>query len=298
VNYVACDLCGQDDYAVVLPNCKTLDGPLVRCRHCQLIYVNPRHKNFAVDSDTVDSSARRMAVWEQYDTLWDKSLVSDNKELKHIHANFELRVRRIQKFITTGTLLDIGSGKGHALSVLREAGFKVQGIEPNATTAQFARQEYGLDVIQGVLLEDSFREGSFDVVTMSHLIEHLPSPNRELQKVHRILRTGGYLFIETPRIDSLSFHLLGKRWRQFIPDHYYFFTFRTIQSLLEQRGFAVLEMQTIGKRMSLTFLISRTQRYNKKLSSALAKLVKRIRLGDSGIYLAPGDVMFVTAQKK
>lgn len=297
VEYISCDLCGQDDYEIVIPDCKTLDGPLVRCRHCGLIYVNPRRTNFAVSEETANASAKRIAVWDHYAEICDASLVSDERELEHIQANFELRIQRIRQFKTEGSLLDIGCGKGHFLAVARSSGFSVIGIEPNEKTARFARQAYDLEIIPGVLNQHTFPENRFDIVTMLHVLEHLPSPTQELYKIHRILRPGGFLFIEVPNIDTIWFRLLGHNWRQIITDHYFFFTPQTIHALLQKVGFSVMDNQSIGKKMSAMFLISRLQRYNRTLTSLLAKFAERARIDDREIYLNLGDVMFITAKK-
>lgn len=297
MKYVSCDLCGQNDYDVLLPKSKALDGPLVRCHHCGLVYVNPRRTNFSVQEETLNPSDVRAAVSNQYKRIWNASLVSGASEIKHIRANFGFRLERMRRHVSSGNLLDIGCGKGHFLAVARDMGFSpVVGVEPNSQTAANARQEYGLEIVP--LLDRSiFPEDNFDVVTMLHVIEHLFSPKQELETVRRILRPGGFLFIETPTIDTIWFRLLRGHWREFIPDHYFFFTPTTIRRLLTVHGFDILDISTIGKRMSVRFLFSRLWRYSKRLASSLIWLAEKTRLDDRELYLDLGDVMLVTAKK-
>ena len=297
MEYISCDLCGQDDYDILLSECKTLDGPLVQCRHCGLIYINPRQTNFSVQEETADPSGVREAVWEKYSQIWNASLLSADNEMGHIRANFEFRLEKMRQHISSGSLLDIGSGKGHFLAVARDMGFSpTVGVEPNSQTATFARQRYNLEIVP--LLDGSvFAENTFDVITMFHVIEHLFSPRQEMQKVYKILRTDGFLFIEVPTIDTIWFRLLKERWREFIPDHYFFFTPETIQTLLTSSGFYILDISRIGKRMSVRFLFSRLWRYNKRLASFLVQLAERTRIADREIYLNLGDVMLVIAGK-
>lgn len=297
MDYVVCDLCGKDDFRTVIASCQTLDGPLVQCRHCELVYVNPRHSIFAVDEETSDPSASRIAVWEQYSQIWEKLPADGVQEFGHKQANFMLRLERIQQFTSSGELLDVGCSQGHFLDLAHRSGFATIGLEPNEKTAQFARDYYGLSVINGVLPQDNFCPNQFDLITMFHVIEHMPSPSRALKHVHRILRRDGFLFLETPTIDTVWFRLLGKRWRQLIPDHYYFFTHRTIQALLEKEGFKVLEVSTIGKRMSLNFFLTRLRRYNHGLTSVLSRFINKAGIGGGRVNVNLGDIMFVVAEK-
>lgn len=295
--YISCDLCGQDDYGVLLSGCKTLSGPLVRCHQCSLVYVNPRNAEFAVNETTTDSSSKRIAVWKHYNQIWSSSLASGAQEYCHHHDNFELRIEKIQEMITKGSLLDIGCGVGHFLAVAETAGFNIMGIEPNAKTAAMANHLYDLNVITGVLPHPNLNNKQFDLITMLHVLEHLPSPSQELLKIHRILRPDGFLFIEVPTIDTIWFRLLRSRWRQLIPDHYFFFTPQTLHLLLEKQGFKVLDCSRIGKKMSFRFFCSRLWRYNKSLASTLAKLADSMNFSDRSIYLNLGDIMFIIAQR-
>lgn len=295
--YINCDICGNDDYEVLLQMCPTISGPLVRCRQCELIYVNPRDAQFAVDVQTADFSARRIAVWEEYKQLWGQTLISPEIEAKHFQKNFEVRINIVKRFIPEGKLLDVGCGLGDFLKVAQDKGYDVTGIEPNALTATKARNEYGLNVINGVLPQPILRENQFDVISILHVMEHLPSPRDELGKIYPLLKQGGYIFVEVPNIDTIWYRILKEHWRQFIPDHYFFFTPKTLSKLLEQQGFHVLEISRIGKKMSIRFFLSRLWRYEKKISPHLIKLAEKVGLSDKSIYVKTGDVIYAVAQK-
>jgi putative addiction module CopG family antidote len=102
-------------------------------------------------------------------------------------------------------VLDIGCGSGFYLAALREAGWDGEGIEPGETAAQFARKHCGLPVHNSNAEEAlaACRDGSFDLVTMWHVLEHLPDPAKVLAEVRRILRPGGTLMLEVPNFSSI-----------------------------------------------------------------------------------------------
>ena len=95
--------------------------------------------------------------------------------------------------------------------------------------------------------------------------------------------------METPNVDTLWFEVLGHRWRQLIPDHYFFFSPRTIERLLEDCGFQVCRVTTVGKPMSLRFFLDRIRRLHPgvgKMAMAIARathtenITLRVNLGD------------------
>ena len=97
--------------------------------------------------------------------------------------------------------------------------------------------------------------------------------------------------IETPNIDSLPFKLLKSRWRQFIPEHYFFFDPKTMSRLLRDHQFDVAAVRNIGKYASLSFILNRLSRYVRGLPemNGLAHVTFRVN---------PMDIMLVFAQKR
>jgi SAM-dependent methyltransferase len=102
-------------------------------------------------------------------------------------------------------LLDVGCSKGGFLLTCRES-FDVEGVELNAATAEAARRA-GLSVHTG-LLEQLPGSDRYDVITMLQLIEHVTRPLDLMLQAKRLLKPGGYLYLNTPNVDSLSFRYL------------------------------------------------------------------------------------------
>ena len=113
--------------------------------------------------------------------------------------------------------------------------------------ADCAREELGLEVIQGILETAGLPDASFDVVLLNHVIEHLDDPLQTLTEVNRILKPDGHFVIETPRYDTLMFKLLGRRERSVsCGGHIYFFTTNTLKNLYEAAGFKTVQARLCG----------------------------------------------------
>ena len=249
VNSELCDLCGANDREFILSTPR-LEGPLVRCRDCSLYFVLTNGDGSGaseVSEVSVASSAtsqmERLSERALELDLVDPSVEERERPWRELAARE--RVDDLLRFVSSGRLLEVGCSTGEFLIASRKH-FTSTGIEADGGSSSVARSR-GLDCLTGSLLEAHLEGGAFDVVALYHTIEHLPSPKSALGEAHRLLRQGGWLVIETPDIGSLWFGLLGARWRQFIPDHRYFFTHETIRKLCSDAGFEVRNMPTSRK---------------------------------------------------
>jgi SAM-dependent methyltransferase len=144
-----------------------------------------------------------------------------------------------------GRVLDIGCGNGDFLHSLKRRGWDAHGVEFSAKAAELARSR-GIDVHRGELRSAAYPASFFDVVTLWHVVEHLPDPLTELAEVRRILRDDGLLVVEVPNSDCLTRRLCGVRWRQFdVPRHLQHFTPLTLKQALTRAGFAIIHRQNL-----------------------------------------------------
>ncbi|WP_430388214.1 class I SAM-dependent methyltransferase [Dyella sp. 20L07] len=138
---------------------------------------------------------------------------------------------------TPGTLLDVGCGNGAFMLRAREAGWKVQGLEPDPVAAHAARRA-GLDVVEGTL--DTFGcPAQFDAITASHVIEHVHDPRGFVQQIFALLRPGGHAWLATPNAKSLGLRWYGRAWRGLEPPrHMTVLSPSALKSLLCDAGFS------------------------------------------------------------
>ncbi|MDX2032519.1 MAG: class I SAM-dependent methyltransferase [Blastocatellia bacterium] len=286
---LVCDLCGAAGPTYVLST-ERLDGPLVTCRACGLFYVAPPSR----EPGAVSAEMVRLAGRAQELALVERDVEEGERPWRERMARE--RLADLGRFVPGGRLLEIGSSTGEMIAAAGER-FTAIGLEPDEANCRIARAR-GLDCRNTTLDEARFPAGHFDAAVSYHVIEHVPSPRAELRELHRVLKPGGWLVMETPNIDNLWYRLLGARWRQFIPDHLYFFTPQTFTRLCEESGFEVRELRSVGKSMSLRLFLNRLGRLHAPTAALLRGACERLGLADRTLRLNLGDVMRVYATRR
>jgi SAM-dependent methyltransferase len=164
-------------------------------------------------------------------------------------ATYELLEHTLGK---RGSLLEVGCATGHFLHVGQQRGWRVTGIEVSPELAQYARDTFGLDVrIARQIGNASLSAQEFDVVYLSHVLEHLHDPRGALEHLRPLLTSDGRLVVHVPNEFEDLLYVLFRPWikrrfeRDGLPtDHLYFYTPRTIFQLIEEVGFHVERLST------------------------------------------------------
>jgi len=154
-----------------------------------------------------------------------------------------LRYRLIRKLHPSGRLLDIGCGFGHFLLTGREMGYRVHGIEMSRNNAEFIRGQFGIPVVEGDFLRIPLKT-EYDVVTLWDTLEHMDRADLVLEKVSRVLKPGGAVYIQVPQSDSFFARLLRDRWWAVGLDHVNYFSGTTIRLLLRRYGLDVIGIRS------------------------------------------------------
>jgi len=137
----------------------------------------------------------------------ENSLQSNSERFKK-QANI---VRNYLSPLSKKRILDIGCGGGLFLSKLENDDATLMGVELSDSRAQYARKKHGLEIVKRPV-EDSYwqsQKSTFDAVTLWDVIEHVNYPLSTLKSCSNILKSGGYLFIDTPCRDSF-YHRFGE----------------------------------------------------------------------------------------
>jgi 2-polyprenyl-3-methyl-5-hydroxy-6-metoxy-1,4-benzoquinol methylase len=283
---IVCDLCGSDQSQPVLHS-HNLDGPLVRCSSCGLYYVTSRHSQLTFGSSV--SAEQVTARLHEANRGFQHLRLEEEHRLALLNARWRLDI--IRQFCPSGRLLEVGCARGDFLSVAREK-FEVYGVEPNPELAESARQ--AAPIHQNVV--ETFPAREFDVAASFHVIEHVDSPKRFLGAIAERVKSGGVVVIETPNIDSWGFRLFRAKWREFIPEHYYFFDPATVRRLFEDQGFRVERVLKVGKYASVELILNRLGRYS-GVFGAFANLARTAGLSRTTFKINPGDIMLVVGRK-
>jgi len=152
-----------------------------------------------------------------------------------------------------GRMLDLGCGDGIVLHLARQDGWEVQGIELFPEQVALVRDTLGLDVQVSDI--ESFRApASWDVVLLTHVLEHLPDPVGALRKIGELLVPGGIGVLEFPNIDALDarvrrglrrWHLHRHRYRpDYVPGHVQEFCRASFAFAAAQAGLVLQHWET------------------------------------------------------
>lgn len=171
----------------------------------------------------------------------EKPVALSEEKIADRLVNSKDRINTFRTHTSFNHLVDIGCGEGVFLKAAIDAGFSdVKGIEPSKNISAFA-QKHGLTIFSGTLADIvSLPVGNIEVISMFHLIEHLPDPKAAMQLLYEVLPPGGRLVVETPDISSYAFTASGYRHKLVYPEHLFYFKLQNIRKMLEGVGFAVV----------------------------------------------------------
>jgi SAM-dependent methyltransferase len=180
--------------------------------------------------------------------------------------------------IKTGRLLDVGCGNGRFLAIMRDAGWEVLGVEPDAASAKIAKERFGVPVIVGTLAEAGMPDESFDAVSLSHVIEHVYDPVALLAECRRVLKLGSKLVVLTPNIESLGHEQFGDSWRGLEPPrHLYLFSLGTLRACAEKGGLRIVLLRTSSRIARYIWVVSQVIKKRGRFSDS--DITWRLRFG-------------------
>lgn len=258
---VKCNLCGKDEARVIyksdfsdlkemadirynysVEDSQYKTGRIVKCRNCGLVYVNPRIGE----------------VEKRYET----EIVDDRylRSMPQRNFTFERDIKKINKIIKPGNILDIGCSCGAFLEIARRYGWDARGIELNRQALDISRKK-NLQVYEKMLRKISFEDSTFNIVTLWGVIEHFADPLSELKEIYRILKIGGYIFITTADVNALIARIMGKNSPCYLGQHLYYFSKKTLGQMLKKAGFEVLKIKAHSQFFHVNYVLEAISRY-------------------------------------
>lgn len=150
------------------------------------------------------------------------------------------KIRLIKKLNKEkGTLLDVGAGTAGFLVTAKAKNWVVQGIEPNEKAIQLAENK-GIKLLKSI---NSLPHGTtFDVITLWHVLEHLPDVNVYINELKNRLKPNGHLIVAVPNHKSWDAKFYGSFWAGYdVPRHLWHFSRESIQLLFKKHGMAVIK---------------------------------------------------------
>ena len=232
------------------------------CPVCSSVNINPllTVKDFSVSSED-------FVVWQCADcTLRFTQDVPDEDSIGPYYASADYishsntgkglinglyqRVRKLTlqqkaKLITAytkakGSVLDVGAGVGAFLSVMKEAGWNITGIEPDEVARGNAEKLFGLTLQTPSTLYQMQAE-SYDAITLWHVLEHVHDLHKYVEQLKILLANNGKLFVAVPNYTSADAAAYRNYWAAYdVPRHLYHFTPKAIEKLMTLHGLKIV----------------------------------------------------------
>jgi len=164
---------------------------------------------------------------------------------KHILRAGEVALKRLghsENRIQPGIkCLDVGAGGGEWVYLMQQLGCDSVGVEPNEGYGSFARDEYGVEVFLGMHQDAVFERGTFDLVTLYQVLEHLAEPVEDLRSISSYLKPGGLFMIEVPDILFPGMRF-DHKWHD---GHLYGFDLKTLEATANRAGLKTVSVKKV-----------------------------------------------------
>ena len=246
---------------------------LLRCDRCAWVWLTPQpepehigrlYADYHTHDEEPTPSALQRAVRRGIPAAKlgysDRSPGIVSRLLAHIGPLGEAGVRSAMGLgaETRGHLLDVGCGAGLFLETMRELGWQVSGTEIDASAAAVARERLGSAEIHEGRIEDlALAAGSYQAVTLAHVVEHLLDPLGTLRACARLLAPGGRLAIVTPNVASLGAREFAGDWRGWEPPrHIHLYETSSLRRVVESAGLHVVSATTCASAAFYLYLES------------------------------------------
>ncbi len=175
--------------------------------------------------------------------------------------NLRKKISLINKYGTEGkTLLDIGAGTASFLESAAQDGWEAYGIEPNKKARNLALKK-GLELKENI---DLLQKQKFQVITMWHVLEHLPNLDAEIAKITSLLNRDGTLILAVPNFQSYDARYYKEFWAAYdVPRHLSHFSQLSIKLLFAKHGMKVIKVKPMIFDSFYVSLLSEKYRHGK-----------------------------------
>lgn len=201
---------------------------IMKCKSCSLLFTNP-----VPDEDEIDFYYDS----EEYFSHKNRSKgITGNLYMMLRKISIRKKYRLINHYKHEGSILDYGCGTGELAGYFAEKGWVSFGYEPGASASVLLNEVQSVRALANEDLGSLVKY--FDVITLWHVLEHIPKLTKAIEFLRSALKDDGLLFIAVPNYRSKDAEIYGKFWAAWdVPRHLYHFEKDTLISLFQRFGF-------------------------------------------------------------
>jgi 2-polyprenyl-3-methyl-5-hydroxy-6-metoxy-1,4-benzoquinol methylase len=242
---------------------------VIQCSSCSLGITSPRPD---------DNDLGKYYISDEYISHAEKATTVFDKiyTIARSHA-FNRKERLLQEMTQGRTVLDYGCGTGDFLLFLQSRGYEIKGVEPSSKARAIAAGKIGADrVFENIQTIDT----QFDIITLWHVLEHVPDLDETLTHLTRRLSKQGFLFIAVPNLNSWDSNHYRDFWAAYdTPRHLWHFTRKSIPALLQKHHLKLVHTKPMKLDAFYVSLLSEKYQKNRKMtiSGMISALVNGLR---------------------
>ena len=233
---------------------------IVVCNGCGFKFTNPRPDINEI-SEYYESDA--------YISHSNSSKGIINKVYKLVRKRaISSKLSTISKYVSRGTILDIGCGTGDFLSHCQKKGWEITGIEPSAQARMVASEVHKITLHDTAYIS-KLKDASFDVVTLWHVLEHIHKLQDRIQEIYNLLKPGGIVLIAVPNHISFDASHYKEHWAAYdLPRHLYHFEPNTLIRLFKNKKFNTINI--LPMKYDSFYVSMLSEKYKNKKSNYLS----------------------------
>lgn len=152
--------------------------------------------------------------------------------------NWQRVDRIVGRLGRVGTVLDVGSGLGVFPARMKEEGWSVTALDPDPRAVEHSRRVVGVEAVCADFFEADHL-GTFDLVTLNKVLEHVPEPVAMLRRAGTLVRPPGAVYLEVPDGEGAARDPDGAMREEFFIEHLHVFSMASVALLTQQAGLTV-----------------------------------------------------------
>ena len=239
---------------------------IVSCKSCNLWITSPR------------PTATKIGKYYQSDAYISHTNKANNpiNVLYKIVRSITLKQKTnlLKKYKPKGKVLDYGCGTGDFLLACKKSGFSISGIEPDESARKQAAEKNKIRINANI--KEHEKSDKVDIITLWHVLEHVPDPNDIIKKLKKRLNKDGILIIAVPNRESLDAKLYNEYWAAYdVPRHLFHFNKLNIKKLARNRNLKVKEI--VPQNFDAFYVSMLSEKYSKGGSGLVNGLINGLK---------------------
>jgi 2-polyprenyl-3-methyl-5-hydroxy-6-metoxy-1,4-benzoquinol methylase len=216
--------------------------------------------------------------------------------IRNIMLNRKKRIVRKMTGLSTGRILDIGSGTGYFLNAMKKSGWQIQGIEISSGAREYAASKFKIDTINPEKIT-TLSSGSYDCITLWHVLEHFHEPYKFMEEISRLINTEGVVIIALPNSNSFDSEYYGKKWAAYdVPRHLWHFNPSTFALFAAKNNFSITEKHYLPFDVFYISILS--EKYRRSGFPLISGILDGLRFSIRALYNKSGNSSVIYILRK